>query len=83
MVSNPAFINRRVLVIDDDSAVHDDMLRILGPERGAEAALLDAERAAPDSGDAPGARRSFEVDTALRGAQGVQLVQRALDAGHP
>jgi diguanylate cyclase len=83
MVNNPAFANRRVLVIDDVPATHDTLQRILGPERGAEATLLDAERA-PGSARAPeGARRCFELDTALQDQAGVQRVQRALDAGHP
>jgi adenine/guanine phosphoribosyltransferase-like PRPP-binding protein len=52
MIDNPAFANRRVLVIDDVPATHDTLHRILGPERGAEATLLDAERA-PGNGRAP------------------------------
>ena len=48
MPSNPAVANRRVLVIDDDSAVHATLERILGPELSAELALLDSERAPGD-----------------------------------
>ena len=83
MANSPALVNRRVLVIDDDPAVHDDFLKILDPERNAEAALLGAGRAPPGGGSAPATRQCFEVDTALQGQQGVQLVQRALAAGHP
>jgi diguanylate cyclase len=80
MLNNPAFANRRVLVIDDDPAIHDDFHRILGPENGVETTLLEAERA---TRGAPSARRCFEVDTASQGQAGVQLVQRALEGGHP
>ena len=83
MVNNPASVNRRVLVIDDNRAIHEDFQKILGPEHGAESALLDAERALLGESTAPSTRQCFEVDTALQGQQGVQLVQGASEAGHP
>ena len=83
MPNSPAVTNRRVLVIDDDPAIHDQFQKILGPEHGAEATLLDAERAPFDANSTQSSRQCFEVDTALQGQTGVQLVQRALEAGHP
>ncbi|HEV7432542.1 MAG TPA: hypothetical protein VGN77_05825, partial [Steroidobacteraceae bacterium] len=83
MISAPAFANRRVLVIDDDPAVHDAFQRFLGPEQGAEAALLEAERAPHGANGKYSSRQCFEVDTALHRQAGVQLVQRALEAGRP
>ncbi len=80
MPHSPAICNRRVLVVDDDPAVHETFQRILGPDKAAEFVLLEAE-------DAPrgkrGARQCFEVDTALNRSAGVKLVQRALEAGRP
>ncbi len=83
MVNSVVLANRRVLVIDDDPAVHDEIQRILGPEHGAEKALLDAERTPRGLNGKGSLRQSFEVDTASQGKAGVQLVQRALEAGHP
>ncbi len=83
MVNSVVLANRRVLVIDDDPAVHEEIQRILGPEHGAEKALLDAERAPRGLSGTGSARQCFEVDTAMQGKAGVQLVQRALEAGHP
>ncbi len=82
MIGSAAAVNRRVLVIDEDAAVHDRLLKILGPERGAESALLDAEGAPKDSGTASATRPCFELDAVDKDAQGVQLVQRAAQAGH-
>jgi diguanylate cyclase (GGDEF)-like protein len=83
VITSPTVSNRRVLVIDDDPAVHEAFQRILGPEHGAERTLLDAERAARGAAAVPCSRQSFEVASALRGTEGVQLVQCALEAGHP
>jgi diguanylate cyclase (GGDEF)-like protein len=83
VANSPALINRRVLVIDDDPTIHDEFQKILGPERGPEAALLDAERAPSGANSTQSSRQCFEVDTALQGQTGVELLQRALEAGRP
>ncbi len=83
MLNNPAPHNRRVLVIDDNRSIHEDFIKILSPEAGAEAALLDAERALLGGDARPADRQGFEVDTALQGQIGVELVQRAQQAGRP
>jgi diguanylate cyclase len=75
--------NRRVLVIDDNPAIHEDFVKILGPEQGAEVALLEAERALLGEPVTASTRQCFEVDTALQGQQGVEQARRALEAGHP
>jgi PAS domain S-box-containing protein len=74
---------RRVLVIDDNPAVHEDFRKILaragGPDRLAEveARLFDA---------VPGARApaaAFEIDAVCRGEEGVQQVRQARLLGRP
>jgi diguanylate cyclase (GGDEF)-like protein len=72
-----------VLVIDDNRAIHEDFIKILGPENGAEAALLDAERALLGESSLPGGRAGFEIETALQGELGVELAQRAHRDGRP
>jgi diguanylate cyclase (GGDEF)-like protein len=83
MAIRTAAANRRVLVIDDNAAIHEDFIKILGPEQGAESALFDAERALLGESIPASTRQCFQVDTALQGQQGVELVRNALAAGHP
>src|SRR5690348_6084672 len=83
MGESAAIVNRRVLVIDDNPAIHNDFCKVLGTGLD-EAVALEADElalfGAPTS--AP-ARPSFEVDSALQGQEGVQRVREALRAGRP
>jgi len=73
----------RVLVIDDNPAIHDDIRKILidraEPEdlSRLEDAVFGSTTADLPSGDA------FEVGTALDGRSGVELAREALAAGQP
>lgn len=72
----------RILVIDDNAAIHDDFRQILCP--GTEdLALAEAEAAL--FGDEPNARpcESFEIDAASQGQQGLEKVEHALQEGRP
>jgi CheY-like chemotaxis protein len=81
MNNMPADTNRRVLVIDDNAAIHDDFRKILSPRS---AAALDVTEAAV-FGQSPDAVRQtrFEVDSAYQGPEGVRLVKRNLESGRP
>jgi len=80
---------RRVLVVDDMPAIHDDFRKILAPARtdagglaamdALEAALFDApphEMAAP-------AQPGFELDSALQGHEALERVRDATERGQP
>ena len=75
MNNMPADTNRRVLVIDDNAAIHDDFRKILSPRS---AAALEATEAAV-FGPAPDAVRQarFEVDSAYQGPEGLLMVTEA------
>jgi PAS domain S-box-containing protein len=79
----PAEKNRRILVIDDNHAIHDDFRKILSP-----ASVMHADMEATETAlfgrpiDAV-QKTSFEVDSAYQGQEGVLLVQKALEAGRP
>ena len=67
--------NHRLLVIDDNRAIHDDFRKILGeadPLAAAEARLFGKPEAT-----------AFEIDVALQGADGLSLVQQANRDGRP
>lgn len=74
---------RRVLVIDDNRAIHDDFRKIFNPAVQAESALAEFEAAL--FGDAPAevARSPFEIDSAYQGQEGLELVCRALAENRP
>jgi two-component system sensor histidine kinase/response regulator len=89
--------NNRVLVIDDNQAIHADIRKILCPVISATAASLDAleaellgdfdlSSASPSSPATPIPARpapSFLVDSAYQGREGLTLVQQAVAADRP
>ncbi len=81
--SHPLLISRRVLVVDDNAAIHEDFRKILGGNTESSAELLAAERLLLGEA-APGvARPAFEIDTALQGQEGVARVRHALEEERP
>lgn len=73
----------RVLVIDDNEAVHQDFQKIFAPMQ-AEDIALDEARTALFGGvaEAP-PRPGFCIDSAFQGEEGLKLVQRASEEGRP
>jgi CheY-like chemotaxis protein len=70
----------RILVIDDNRAIHADFRKILCPP----ATSIDREEAAFFAEAAPVEMRpSFEVNSAFQGEEGVNLVREALAEGRP
>jgi len=71
---------RRVLVIDDNEATHQDFRKVLARRWNAlddmESILFGEKRPVEDPD-------AFEVDSAIQGAEGVELVRRALSEGRP
>ena len=75
--------NRRVLVIDDNRAIHDDFRKILAPASTAAAAFDATEAALFGSSTDIVLQTHFEVDSAYQGQEGVLLAAKALEAGRP
>jgi len=74
--SGGAQFNRRVLVIDDQPAIHEDFRKILVGD--AEPLGLDAMEAAVFGTRAPEPRRiRFEVDSAFQGAEAIEKIRQA------
>lgn len=75
--------NRRILVVDDNRAIHDDFRKILDGHRAGNGALEAAEAALfGDTTPAPAAT-TFEIDSAFQGREGLERVQQAAAAGQP
>jgi len=73
--------NRRILIVDDNRAIHEDFRKILGRTAGArdELKALDAElfgtpTEAPDE--------SFELESAFQGEEAIEKVRAAKAASH-
>jgi PAS domain S-box-containing protein len=74
--------NKRILVIDDNPAIHEDFRKILGNKDGT-SSLTDAEAILFDEVALVGERVCFEIDSAFQGQEGLTMVQRALDQARP
>ena len=83
MNNMPADKNRRVLIIDDNRAIHDDFRKILSPAPATAAALDATETAMFGPPTETVQETQFEVDPAYQGQEGVLLVKKALEAGRP
>ena len=78
----PSDKNRRILIIDDNHAIHEDFVRILRGKDEAQTGLDDLE--AELFGTKPvAAGVTFELVSAYQGEEGVAQVEAALKAGKP
>ena len=75
--------NRRVLIVDDNPNIHTDFRNILCADHSGDAAvnkleavLFEGQKAAPDLS-------GFEVESALQGREGLEMVKQALADGRP
>lgn len=73
--------NRRILIVDDNEAIHEDFRKVLASEAEGEAALALAEAAL--FGEVVPERSGFELDSAHQGEQALAMVVAALAEGNP
>ena len=85
MPSATPLANRRILVIDDNAAIHQDFRKVLGTqaEHSAQAALDVLEANLFGETAAVTARPNFEIDSAHQGQEGVAMAHQALVEGRP
>ena len=76
--------NNRILVIDDNPAIHRDFRKVLSPVDSLLQGQLDEEEAALFGETHGNARDSiFQVDSAFQGQEGLEKVRAAVAAGAP
>jgi len=75
-------MNTRILVIDDNRAIHADFMKILMGQCGADD-LKQIENTLFDESPQVSSRPPFEVDCVDQGREGFELVQQAVQAGKP
>ncbi len=75
--------NSRILIIDDMPAIHEDFRKILIPAKDHDPELAELERAFHGAPTNRRQRTSFAIDCALRGEDGLALVQQSLADASP
>jgi diguanylate cyclase len=76
-------VNGRVLVIDDNPAIHEDFAKILVPSMGNDSGMSQIEKILFGDDSPAAAPPIFELQFAHQGADGVQLARAARAAGKP
>jgi PAS domain S-box-containing protein len=75
--------NRRILVIDDNQAIHQDFRKIFGPGIRSSSRLDSFETALFGGPSQSEERPVFEIDSAFQGQDGLAMVRRAVEEGRP
>jgi FixJ family two-component response regulator len=75
---NPAY---RVMIVDDNKSIHDDLRKILIGDGNGSADLLGDEELLFEKAQVRGAR--FEIDSAYQGQDGLAMMSRAVAEGRP
>src|SRR6266540_4695503 len=75
--------NRRILVIDDNRAIHEDFRKIFNSTGARDAALAETEAVLFDEPAGPSGQPTFAFDSAFQGQEGLALIQRALEENRP
>jgi diguanylate cyclase (GGDEF)-like protein len=80
MADESELLTHRLLMIDDNPAIHEDYRKILS---GRPDAISAAEAALFGEPQSTASRPTFDVDSAMQGQEGVELARRALIEGRP
>jgi two-component system, cell cycle sensor histidine kinase and response regulator CckA len=75
--------NRRVLIIDDNRAIHDDFRKILAPAEWTVTRVEESEALVFGVSAKTAALPHFELDSAYQGQEGLALVKKALAERRP
>ena len=74
MSQSPAESPPRVLVVDDNPAIHDDFRKILGAKSESQSRLDNIEAELFGQAGAAGDRAGFRLDSALQGQEALAMV---------
>jgi two-component system sensor histidine kinase/response regulator len=75
--------NRRILLIDDNPSIHDDIRKILCPEAACPKLAADEAALFDDAPIAVATEAAFEIDSAYQGQDGLAKVSEAAAQGRP
>ena len=82
---NDVLTNRssRILIVDDNAAIHNDFRKTLGSHAAGGKQLDELEKSLFGGTGSPAARAGFRIDTALQGQEGLAMAQRASQENDP
>jgi CheY-like chemotaxis protein len=83
MNSSDSEVIHRVLVIDDNPAIHEDFRKILCGDRNVSSRLDAAEALLFGDSGIPARQRKFEVHSAFQAEEGLARVYHAIQSGYP
>lgn len=75
--------NRRILIIDDNRAIHDDFKTILCPGSSDLQTLEATEAALFEDASVAAASPTFEIDSAYQGQEGLEMIRLSLRENRP
>ena len=75
--------NNRILIIDDNPAIHDDIRKILGSEGKSHDALAQTKELLFGGNPLPLDESGFEIVSVFQGQEGLEKVKEAEEAGRP
>jgi signal transduction histidine kinase len=76
-------VNRRILVVDDNRAIHGDFRKVLGEPSHEQSALVELEAALFGQSPPRAPVEPFLIDSAYQGQEARALVEKARDLGKP
>lgn len=80
---DPLHVNHRILIVDDNTTIHEDFRKILSPTDYGESELNALEAAVFGEEQTPRVRPEFELAFAAQGDGAVKLVEMGLQQGRP
>jgi two-component system sensor histidine kinase/response regulator len=83
MQPNNCLPHRRILIVDDNPAIHQDFRKILNPEAEAVPDIADTEAAMFGSVSTKSASLPFQMDSAHQGEEALAMIQKAIEEGSP
>ena len=75
--------NTRILVIDDNPAIHEDFRKILAADQPSGAKSHQAEEILFGESNGPDLEATFEVNSAYQGQEGLEMLQQSLVEARP
>ena len=76
-------IYRRILIIDDNKAIHDDFKSILDPDKHKDDELDHLTSTLFGEEKPPSEKNSFHVESAYQGQQGLEMIKDAIRRDKP